>query len=72
VAPGWRGRSLRLGDWKLIVQEQRNPRTFELFHLAKDPSESKNLADQDPEQLKQMLAKLDEMATRDRDSVAEK
>ena len=72
VAPGWRGRSLRLGDWKLIVHEQKNPRTIELFHLAKDPGETKNLADQEPEQLQEMLAKLEQIAARDRDSLAEK
>ena len=70
VAPGWRSRSLRLGDWKLIVHEEKNARKVELFDLAHDPAESKNQADQQPDKLKQLLTKLDEAAARDRDSVA--
>ena len=42
----------------------------ELFHIADDPRESKNLAEADPKQLLDMLAKLEEAARRDRDSVA--
>ncbi|MBC7820398.1 MAG: sulfatase-like hydrolase/transferase, partial [Planctomycetaceae bacterium] len=70
VAPGWRSRSLRLGNWKLIVHGEGNARRVELFDLAHDPAESKNLADQQPDKLKLLLGKLDEVAARDRDAVA--
>jgi arylsulfatase A-like enzyme len=69
VAPGWRSRSLRLADWKLIVHEEKNSRKVELFNLAHDPAESKNQADQQPDRVKQLLSKLDEAAARDRDAV---
>ena len=70
VAPGGRSRSLRFGDWKLIVHEEKNTRKVELFELAHDPSESQNQADQQADKLKQLLTKLDEAAIRDRDSIA--
>jgi len=72
VAPGWRSRSLRLGDWKLIVHEDKNARRVELFDLAVDPAESKNLAEQLPDRVRQMLDELDRAAKRDRDAVAGK
>jgi len=72
VAPGWRSRSLRLGDWKLIVHEDKNARRVELFDLAGDPAESKNLAEQLPDRVRQMLDELDRAAKRDRDAVAGK
>lgn len=70
VAPGWRSRSLRLGDWKLITHEDKNSRKVELFDLASDPGESKNQAEQQPDRVQQLLTKLNEAASRDRDSVA--
>lgn len=72
VAPGWRSRSLRLGDWKLIVHDEKTSRKVELFDLVNDPAESKNQADQLPNQVQQLLSKLDEVAARDRDAVADK
>ena len=70
VAPGWRSRSLRLGDWKLIVHEEKNARRVELFDLAQDPAESHSQTDQQPDRVQQMLAKLEAAAARDRDAVA--
>ncbi len=70
VAPSWRSRSLRLGNWKLIVHGEKAARRIELFDLAADPSEAKNQAEQQPDRVKQLLAKLDELAVHDRDSVA--
>ncbi len=72
VAPGWRSRSLRLGDWKLIVHEDKNARKVELFNLALDPAESMNQAEQLPDRVRQLLDELDKAATRDRDAVAGK
>jgi arylsulfatase A-like enzyme len=71
VAPGWRSRSLRLGDWKLIVHEEKNTRRNELFNLAADRAESNNLAEREPDRLKQLLTKLDDASRRDKDSVVE-
>jgi arylsulfatase A-like enzyme len=70
VAPGWRGRSLRQGDWKLIVHQQKTDRKVELFNLAEDPSEMKNQSDKQPERVQRLLKKMDEMSIRDRDAVA--
>ncbi|HZN34453.1 MAG TPA: sulfatase-like hydrolase/transferase [Pirellulaceae bacterium] len=67
VAPGWRSRSLRWGSWKLILHAMAGDvQRAELFDLARDPAESKNLAEEQPEQLRKMLAKLDEVAAGDR------
>jgi arylsulfatase A-like enzyme len=69
VAPGWRSRSLRFGDWKLIVHGTGDARKTELFNLALDPVESKNLANDQPERLREMLGRLDQVASGDRDAV---
>jgi len=68
VAPGWRARSLRLGDWKLIVQGDGPKQKTELFHLTDDPSESRNVSDQHPTRVQQLLAALNAAALRDRDA----
>ncbi len=70
VAPGWRSRSLRLGDWKLIVHEEKGTRKVELFDLANDPAESNNQADRQPDRAQQLLTKLESIAARDQDAVA--
>ncbi|OYW73961.1 MAG: sulfatase [Verrucomicrobia bacterium 12-59-8] len=50
------GAAMRLGDWKLIQWfEQEQP---ELFNLKDDLSETKNLAAQESERVKAMLAEL--------------
>ena len=55
-----------MGNWKLVASEKdRN----ELFHIAKDPSEAFNLANEEPKRLKAMLATLEEARTQDNDSV---
>lgn len=70
VAPGWRSRAVRLGDWKLIVSGERENRQGELFNLAKDPQEATNLAGQEFGKLKELNATMDQIAERDRDSLA--
>lgn len=53
-------RALRMGDWKL-VQYNLKPGAFgtpELYHLANDPSETKDLAAQEPARLKAMLERI--------------
>ncbi|MCA9120045.1 MAG: sulfatase-like hydrolase/transferase [Planctomycetaceae bacterium] len=66
AGPHWRAVSLRLGDWKLVVSE--NDR-HELFDIAIDPSEQTNLAKQEPDRLKDMLAALKQVRATDNDSV---
>jgi len=70
VAPGWRARSLRFGQWKLVVTGAAANAKSELFDLATDSAEKVNLASSQPERLREMQAKLDAMAARDRDAVA--
>jgi len=69
VGPGWRSRSLRYGDWKLIVGEGRSGQQVELFDLAKDPSETTDLAESEQERVARLRAMLEKAAARDRDAV---
>ncbi|HQU45995.1 MAG TPA: sulfatase-like hydrolase/transferase, partial [Pirellulales bacterium] len=50
------GGAVRDGDWKLIEFYETGRR--ELFNLARDPSESKNLAADEPQQVERLAAKL--------------
>ena len=57
MASTWKpGASIRDGDWKLI--EFYHYDQAELFHLADDPGELKNLAAEYPEKLRQLKDKL--------------
>lgn len=68
--------SLRKGPWKLIPARpgggkgkkpgKRPPATHELYHLADDIGETKNLAAERPDVVKEMLAKLDEIRSKGR------
>jgi len=51
--------ALRQGDWKLVGlnRSSNNPRPYELYNLKDDLEESKNLAKENPEKVKE-LAKL--------------
>ncbi len=69
VAPGWRSRSLRLGDWKLIVHGDGDKRKVELYDLTQDPAETENRAEQEPDRVQKLLRLLDECAAADRDAV---
>lgn len=72
---------LRVGDWKLVRQKTpvktqatvsrkkaaaggKGP--YRLYHLTEDPAETKNLAAEQPEKLKEMTAKMDEIITKGR------
>lgn len=72
AGPGWRARSLRYGDWKLIVQGAGKTRRVELFNLAADPGESKDLATSAPERVRELLATLEQISRNDRDAVVQK
>ena len=64
--------AMRVGDWKILVSGEKEKQKVELFDLAKDPSESENLAEQQPDRVKQLLEEMNKMAARDRDAVVEK
>ncbi len=50
------GHALRDGDWKLIVPRKGK---LQLFHLSDDPFEELNLADQEPDRVKELTRLLD-------------
>lgn len=61
----WRSqqrRALRLGDWKVVKNPMRgsNP-DWQLYHLKEDISETRDLADERPEKLEQLLGEWDRM-----------
>ena len=70
AGPRWRAASLRYGDWKLITHGTGDQRRVELFNIAADASESKDMADGHPKQVKEMLVRFKEAAAHDRDAVA--
>ena len=47
--------ALRAGNWKIVRPRRGAP--FELYHLAGDPSESRNLVSQQPAKLKELVNK---------------
>ncbi|MCB1229306.1 MAG: sulfatase [Verrucomicrobiae bacterium] len=48
---------IRAGDWKLI--ETFDPEGIELYHLGSDLSETTNLAEREPEKVKELRARLE-------------
>ncbi|HEY8506147.1 MAG TPA: arylsulfatase, partial [Gemmataceae bacterium] len=52
------GGAIRKGDWKLVVGGKRT----ELFNIAKDPYEKRNLAEEHPEKVKELQQRLDAYA----------
>ena len=53
--------AIREGDWKLIWNAQL-PQSFELYNIAEDPSETKNLAAENPEKVAQLQQRINELA----------
>ena len=48
--------ALRMGDWKLVYRKYR----YELYNLATDIGEQHDLADEQPDKVKQLRARLDQ------------
>jgi arylsulfatase A-like enzyme len=53
--------AIREGDWKLLWRTAL-PSTVELYDLAKDPSESQNLAEANPQKVAAMQGRINELA----------
>lgn len=70
VAPGFRSRSFRLGDLKLVLQTRNNTEKAELYDIASDPSETKDLAAELPAKVAELRAALAVYAQADKDAVA--
>jgi arylsulfatase A-like enzyme len=74
VQEGISGLALRAGDWKYIpphkgqanfkVMRSGNDPQPQLYHLADDPAETKNLAVQNPAKLQELAAMLDQITGR--------
>lgn len=70
VAPGFRASAVRVGDWKLIVHQEKDAVKRELFNLADDPNETTDLASRMPDRVAELTAQLEAMSQADRDAVA--
>ncbi len=68
VAPGFKQRSFRVGNLKLIEQQKK---LLELYDVETDPSEKNDLAKQSPEKVAELKAAMEAYAKADRDAVAE-
>lgn len=70
TGPNFRASAVRQGDWKLIVTlgKDKAEGQVELFDLAHDPEEKRNLAAQQPDQVAALKARLVELSRADRDS----
>jgi arylsulfatase A-like enzyme len=53
--------AVRRGDWKLVWKAAL-PQKVELFDLAQDPGETSNLADQNPEKVRELQDRITELA----------
>jgi arylsulfatase len=52
---------VRLGDWKLVAEHAK---PWELYNIAQDRSEKRDLSQQEPERVKQMTVMYDTYAAR--------
>jgi arylsulfatase A-like enzyme len=53
--------AIRRGDWKLIWNALL-PQSFELYNIAEDPSETKNLAAENPEKVAELQKRINQLA----------
>ena len=70
VAPGWRGRSVRLGNWKLIELKDGAKVRYELYNLSTDPQETNDLSKVEKQHLAELQSVLQQISQRDKDAVA--
>ncbi|MFV0445302.1 MAG: sulfatase-like hydrolase/transferase [Planctomycetaceae bacterium] len=70
VGTASKSKAVRVGDWKLIVQNPGPKQTVELFNLADDPSETVELATTQPDRVRLLLQTLQSVSASDRDAVA--
>lgn len=74
AAPGFRAQMVRHGDWKLVITaadgKKSKSQQVELFNLASDVGESKNLASEMPDKVAELKQRLAEISRADRDAVA--
>ena len=68
VAPGFKSRSFRVGDWKLVLLPKDK---IELFYIANDPNEQNDLAVKKPEKIAELQKALEAYAKADKDAVAD-
>ena len=68
VAPGFKSRSFRVGDHKLVLT---NKAAIELYDIANDPNEQKDLAVKKPEKVAELQKALEAYAKADKDAVAD-
>ena len=72
VAPGWRARTVRSGDWKLIAYGKDKTEKVELFHLSNDPEEKTDQSSSHPDVRERLLRELASISAADNDSVVSK
>jgi arylsulfatase A-like enzyme len=70
VAPGFKSRSFRVGDLKLVLQTKNKAEKSELYDLASDPNETQDLAAQLPAKVAELQAALAVYSQADKDAVA--
>ncbi len=56
IGGGGPSSAMRAGDWKLI--EQFETQTYEVYNLANDPGETRNLLDLEPQKAKELITAL--------------
>lgn len=64
----YRSKVLREGDWKLVVTPgagKEAKERVELYHINNDPSETKDLAAEEPDRVADLREKLEEISARD-------
>jgi arylsulfatase A-like enzyme len=54
--------AVRKGDWKLVWRAVL-PTKLEIFNLAQDPAETTNLADQQPDKVRELQKRIEELAS---------
>ncbi len=69
VAPGFKSRSFRVGDYKLVLHTGGKGDKAELYDIPNDPTESKDIATRLPDKLAELKAALEVYAKADKDSV---